>query len=1067
MEELKAYKSIYYNHRSKNFKVKFVDSTDFVDVEFKDFFYVQDNSGKYNEYHDIYGNSFRKIYVENKDTIENYKRRGDIVAETDIKPIIKFLSYKFGHTQFIAEPEKFRQAFMDIETDCIKAVNFDPKFMVEIRKDANSEPFKVTIKEYERVYDKQHYHIKHFDLDIWYEDYKDSCYITNEFPYSYYAKYPVNAIGTYSTVDDSMHIFTTLDYTGKYLRDLTPEEIDEVTEGGKYKRWTKKIEYHHCNDEAELLSEYIHWFVRQKFDILIDWNGDDFDIPYLCNRTQILEEEGKIREGTWLKFSPFNKINAKDRNEYAEEKFDDDLDELFEKEEGEEEEYTSTMWKKRGKFYEIEGLNHMDYMVAYKTYWSLNHKATLESASLNNCAAIEGVGHKDDLEGQVTSIHRTDGNRFIDYLIQDCYLVHLIDEKCKYIQFNIQYAYDSLVTLDMVYSMVITTEGYMFRDLHNKNMVVHDVKPMSEQVDWWRDRKYYIVKNPDGTITYQNCKTDKNMTSFPPFDIKAGFCFARAGIYKWVISGDITSSYPHQIMMYNMSPETLVCDPPRRQIEEEDLIPSEISHVYFKRTENAVLPTTIATLFAERKEYKKKEKNASNDIEKYFFHGRQMGKKRAINSMYGVCLYKTFHFYSIDLARSITRCARHCIRYLIEKTNQYYISTQFIQDIKDNLPNMWVTFTDGSRYVYRDTHEVTARIEDEVAQVEIGQMIEGVEVMVPTRIGTFKKFDWNEYDMVYKTIAKIEYIDFDKVEHLVSECVVQSDTDSSYCCFDEMMELFYNEVSTKDVINGSRIIIPFKNMIEKYWVKVLQEKADVHHQKQMINFECENMFNSFFSFGKKMYVGGVIYKEGEFYFEPGKEYHKITGIPITRSDMPDFCKKASENIVFDIAGGLSKEDTYEKFRQVYSQFQNATIEDISGKKSVSEYTKFFTKPIKHYLTNGLPKLDHSGVIFGAKCSFYYNFVMAKYKLPLTPIGNGTRFKYIYVKENNLLRCKAIAYIGNYPQFFHKLFEIDKETMFRKGFLPIFQRMAAILKWIPKKDVPIIFLKDDELEDLFE
>ena len=42
--------------------------------------------------------------------------------------------------------------------------------------------------------------------------------------------------------------------------------------------------------------------------------------------------------------------------------------------------------------------------------------------------------------------------------------------------------------------------------------------------------------------------------------IPGAFCFARPGSYKYVISFDVTSLYPHMVMMWNISIEKLLKD---------------------------------------------------------------------------------------------------------------------------------------------------------------------------------------------------------------------------------------------------------------------------------------------------------------------------------------------------------------------------------------------------------------------------------------------------------------------------------------------------------------------------
>ena len=94
------------------------------------------------------------------------------------------------------------------------------------------------------------------------------------------------------------------------------------------------------------------------------------------------------------------------------------------------------------------------------------------------------------------------------------------------------------------------------------------------------------------------------------------------------------------------------------------------------------------------------------------------------------------------------------------------------------------------------------------------------------------------------------------------------------------------------------------------------------------------------------------------------------------------------------------------------------------------------------------------MIFQAKVSLAYNYLIAKNKLKLVPINNNTKFNYMYVKPNDY-NIEAIAFIGSWPDELAKILEVDYETMFRKSFVPIIEKMFQISKWIGEKDSIII------------
>ena len=261
-------------------------------------------------------------------------------------------------------------------------------------------------------------------------------------------------------------------------------------------------------------------------------------------------------------------------------------------------------------------------------------------------------------------------------------------------------------------------------------------------------------------------------------------------------------------------------------------------------------------------------------------------------------------------------------------------------------------------------------------------------------------------------------------------------------------------------------------MFTDFFVKVLEYRAKTSKTTNKIKFNRENIFSNMFCFAKKLYIGNIIDSEGDLYplkpvegfksmtdeekeklpehwrKHPEGPKHKIMGVPIKRSDMPDFCKVAAEKLAFDIAAGMSYTDAQEIVEQTFQQYKAAGIDVVSSKKSITNYKKYIPKPIEWYTKHGL--IFDKGMIFQAKVSLAYNYLIAKNKLKLVPINNNTKFNYMYVKPNDY-NIEAIAFIGSWPDELAKILEVDYETMFRKSFVPIIEKMFQISKWIGEKD----------------
>lgn len=755
------------------------------------------------------------------------------------------------------------------------------------------------------------------------------------FPYADKAEVPINLITCYSSKTDQTYTWGTDAYTG----------TDPAVKN--YRAFTT---------ESAMLTDWLKWFDKQHFDLWSGWNSKLFDVPYIVNRIKKIREELGITRAIENKLSPVGKAPI--------------LVEVTDRVSG----------TKMGETYDIPGLLHHDYMDLYKSF--AKHDP-LPSYSLNYITHKELGEGKLEYEGTINDIYKTNWNRFTEYNIQDVLLLVRLEKKLKLFSLIIEYAYDCVTTVDKVFQKVPTTEGYILKFIHGKNKLMNDRKDHHE--DWWHNEGCFKVKDKNGNDYFQNCYWEDERYDFKEFAIKAGYCYDYPGRYDNCMSFDITSSYPHHIMQFNISPEVKVIHPTKEQIESGEVIPTDINELGFKRTDDAILPNLVKLVFDERKEYKRlmKEahKNGNKDLED-LYDARQGVKKIIINSMYGVCLTSSFHLYDIDCARAITRCARVTLRdWLAKNANDFYPTAGFIGELEKEF---------GIKMKDRTPLKITNR-----------------DVML-----------------------------------------VHSDTDSVYLCFNEAIQRLKKEgvpFNTED--EKREVYAHIENIMQNFFNTVLEIRAQKSHTTNKIKFNRENIFTNMFCFAKKLYIGSVIDSEGAKYpFDKPK--HKIMGVPIKRSDMPEFCKEAAEKLAFDICAGQSQSDAYQFILDTYKKFQETSVEEISGKKSIKDYKKYVPDPIEKYVEEGF-NYQNVGGIFQSKVALAYNYTVAKYKLPYSPIVNGTKFNFVYLKPNNRNKIEAIAFLGKWPKEFAKMYEVDHETMFRKSFLPVFESMFEVKKWINK------------------
>lgn len=172
-----------------------------------------------------------------------------------------------------------------------------------------------------------------------------------------------------------------------------------------------------------------------------------------------------------------------------------------------------------GGGFTIPGISILDGLELYKNFVYTKR----ERYSLQFIGKLEVNEGKKDLEGTVNTAWKQ-WNEFVEYNIQDVLLCKKIEDKKKHIKLTIQFCYQALIPFERIFSSITLVTGYMLRYLHERNIVF-----------------------PDRINTEKNKK-------FP-----GAYVMAKPGFYEYVVSFDVASMYPHEIMTYNISPET-ICD---------------------------------------------------------------------------------------------------------------------------------------------------------------------------------------------------------------------------------------------------------------------------------------------------------------------------------------------------------------------------------------------------------------------------------------------------------------------------------------------------------------------------
>ena len=364
--------------------------------------------------------------------------------------------------------------------------------------------------------------------------------------------------------------------------------------------------------------------------------------------------------------------------------------------------------------YNMFGINVVDYLDLYKKFTYTNQ----ESYRLDHIAFVE-LGQKklDHSEFEnFKDFYTKDWQKFIDYNIKDVELVVRLEEKMKLIELAIALAYDAKVNIRDVYFQVRMWDTIIYNFLKNKNLVV----PPAKRSD--KNEKYEgaYVKEP------------------------------KPGRYDWVVNFDLNSLYPHLIMQYNISPETLwetrhPSASVERLLRKEVKIDGEFcvapNGAQYRKDIHGFLPEIMQKIYDERTLYKKKMLQAKRDYEKSptaqlqkdisKFNNIQMARKIQLNSAYGAIGNQYFRYYNLRNAEAITYGGQFSIRWIENKMNQYLnrvLKTEEIDYvIASDTDSIYLNMGPLVKTVYKGrekTDESVVTFLDKVCEVELEPYIE-------------------------------------------------------------------------------------------------------------------------------------------------------------------------------------------------------------------------------------------------------------------------------------------------------------------------------------------------------
>lgn len=403
---------------------------------------------------------------------------------------------------------------------------------------------------------------------------------------------------------------------------------------GEFKTDDPKIKYFRCKDEEDLLTKFLKLWSSDVFypDVLTGWNVEHFDMPYIVNRLQyVLDPDAASLLSPWGQLEQRQiSYRGQDKNVYF-----------------------------------PMGVSILDYIIMYKKFVGVVEQQ--ESYALDHIAQYELGERKLDYSnyGSLHKLYVSNHQKFIEYNIRDCELVHRIDQRRRLLDLVYFVAYGTGTNYIDSLKTVRSWDTAITNFLMDKNIVV----PKIEKT---------IGRKPVGGFVKDPLR----------------------GMHDWVVSFDLTSLYPHLIMQYNIGPDTYRKTISKKfsaeelmngehheyhdMLDENNLCMAANSICYTKEHES-FLAVMMRELFDTRKEYKNKmlelkqqkekitDENEKKRIESEIAHldTLQYAIKVRLNSAYGALANQWFRWYDIRYAESITMSGQLTIKWAERKLNEF------------------------------------------------------------------------------------------------------------------------------------------------------------------------------------------------------------------------------------------------------------------------------------------------------------------------------------------------------------------------------------------------------------
>ena len=385
-----------------------------------------------------------------------------------------------------------------------------------------------------------------------------------------------------------------------------------------------------CNTEQELLAKFLEKFREIDPDIVVGWNSDYFDIPYLYYRMCNVLGEDMARH-----LSPIGYVRE-------------------------------TPWYK-DQFLQIAGVESLDYMRLHKKFsWADEPSFKLDAIG-EKYAGLNKI----EYEGSLDKLFETDVEKFIQYNFRDVEILKVLDEKLEYLSLVKNLSHKGKHNYSEVYANTKTQDGAISAYLLSEGIV-----PPAKERNPLSKKNYaggYLFCPKAGIYNYV---FDEDLTSLYPSIIMTINIGKETMVGRIIDADDRNNRLGLNDLLKRDPEEELMIENAKRNrtrvsvrrlismIQQNELSISA-NGVMFNTNRESVLSTILKKWFDERVMYNNLKKKAFKEGNKELgagFHMKQYTMKILLNSLYGATALGSFRYGNVILSEAITLSGQRIIQ---------------------------------------------------------------------------------------------------------------------------------------------------------------------------------------------------------------------------------------------------------------------------------------------------------------------------------------------------------------------------------------------------------------------